>query len=88
MQQRRLPTAFTLRTVTKAAGTACLDAPGLAGALSGQTKLEGSGRYDVRRYVRGTWRSKDGSVQLRDRWTRWSPADASQPRPPRQAGPP
>lgn len=56
-----------------------LDAPGLAGALSGQTKLEGSGRYDVRRYVRGTWRSKDGSVQLRDRWTRWSPADASQP---------
>ncbi|HBP20298.1 MAG TPA: hypothetical protein DEA08_21225 [Planctomycetes bacterium] len=57
-----------------------LDAPGLAGALSGQTKLEGSGSYDVRRYVRGTWRSKDGSVSLRDRWTRWSPAnDAGQP---------
>lgn len=76
---------FTWTATAKADGTrrlaleVNLDAPGLAGTLSGQTKLEGSGSYDVRRYVRGTWRSKDGSVRLRDRWTRWSPAASSTP---------
>jgi hypothetical protein len=46
--------------------------PGLAGILSGAKKLEGSGKYTVKRYVRGGWESSDGKLKLKETWSTWA----------------